>query len=307
MTLSARPYRGRFAPSPTGPLHLGSLLAAVVSFLEARARAGEWLVRIEDLDPPREQPGAASAILRSLDAHGFGWDGPVLYQSQRLSAYDDALDELSRQGRVFWCRCSRKQLRGRPVYPGTCRAFTERRPNAAARFRVQAHHQGFEDRFQGWQECDLAVDYGDVVIRRRDGLFAYMLAVTVDDRDQGITDVIRGIDLLSSTHWQRSLMAALGAEPPRYGHCPVIVADNGQKLSKQNLAPPLDDKTPAANLKKVFDCLAIPVTPDRPDIMLNQAVTLWRPESLRYRTAVRPDVPDPERRSTGVDAERGLG
>lgn len=274
-------YRGRFAPSPTGPLHLGSLLAAVVSYLEARSQGGEWLVRVEDIDPPREQPGAADAILSSLDTHGLVWDGPVVYQSQRQEAYEEALDELGRSGRLFWCRCSRKMLRGEPVYPGTCREFTEQRSEAAARFRVPEGRQSFEDLFQGRQSCDLSIDYGDVIVRRRDGLFAYMLAVVVDDRDQGITDVIRGMDLLSSTFWQIALQDALGAEKPRYGHFPVIVAGNGQKLSKQNRAPALDNKRPTDNLRQVFQYLKLPIEPGPPAVMLEQATAIWSREALR--------------------------
>lgn len=273
-------YRGRFAPSPTGPLHLGSLLAAVVSYLEARSHGGEWLVRVEDIDPPREQPGAADAILSSLETHGLVWDGPVVYQSERQQAYEQALDELGQCGQLFWCRCSRKMLRGAPVYPGTCREFTERRPDAAARFRVPEGRQGFEDLFQGRQSCNLATDYGDVIVRRRDGLFAYMLAVVVDDRDQGITDVIRGMDLLSSTFWQIALQQALGAEKPRYGHFPVIVADNGQKLSKQNRAPALHNNQSTDNLRRIFQYLKLPIEPGPPAFMLEQAITLWSPTAL---------------------------
>lgn len=274
-------YRGRFAPSPTGPLHLGSLLAAVVSYLEARSQGGEWLVRVEDIDPPREQPGAADAILSSLETHGLAWDGPVVYQSTRQEAYEKALDELEQAGHLFWCRCSRKMLRGKSVYPGTCREFTEQRPDAAARFRVPEGRQGFEDLFQGRQSCSLATDYGDVIVRRRDGLFAYMLAVVVDDRDQGITDVIRGTDLLSSTFWQIALQEALNAEKPRYGHFPVIVAGNGQKLSKQNQAPALDDKRATENLRQIFNYLKLPIEPGPPAIMLEQAIATWSRTALR--------------------------
>lgn len=285
MTASQTRYRGRFAPSPTGLLHQGSLLAAVVSYLDARSQGGQWLVRMEDLDPPREQPGAADAILRSLEAHGLGWDGPVVYQSHllRQQAYEDALVELQRHGRVFWCRCSRKKRAGQPVYPGTCRHFTTPRPDASVRFRALEHGQDFDDIFQGRQRCDLAADYGDVVIRRRDGLFAYMLAVVIDDRDCGITDVIRGIDLLTSTFWQQSILMALGAPLPRYGHCPVIVAPNGQKLSKQNRAPALDDGLATDNLQAIFRYLGIAVDRDFPAVMLAQASELWSADVVRGR------------------------
>ena len=279
MTAQSPRYRGRFAPSPTGPLHLGSLLAALVSYLEARRHGGEWWVRIEDLDPPRTQPGASDAILRSLDAHGLTWDSPVMYQSQRDDAYHHAIEVLADRDQLFWCRCSRKQLAGQPVYPGTCRACRQPRGDAAIRFQTPDIDDAFTDLFQGPQRTALARDYGDVVIRRRDGLFAYQLAVVVDDADQGMTDIVRGIDLLSSTFWQRALYRALGHECPNHAHFPVLV-DAGQKLSKQNFAPALDNNQATANLMQLWPWLGLDIQADTPERMLAEALGQWSPTYL---------------------------
>lgn len=278
--MPTRPYRGRFAPSPTGPLHLGSLLAALVSYLDARRRGGSWLVRIEDLDPPREQPGASDAILRSLEAHGLHWDESVRFQSQRSEAYEAALDQLARQDQLFWCRCSRRQLTGCEVYPGNCRACRQPRTDAAMRWQVPDTIERFSDRYQGEQSVDLAGALGDVVLRRRDGPFAYQLAVVVDDLDQGITEVVRGIDLLDSTPWQQALCRTLGATAPDYAHFPVLVGDNGQKLSKQNQAPALDDRRASANLQWALHKLGVAVALDHPALMLAEAQQNWSGRSL---------------------------
>ena len=281
-------YIGRFAPSPTGPLHLGSLLAAVISYLDARQNRGHWRVRIEDLDPPREQPGAAASILHSLEAHGLAWDGEVRYQSDRSDAFEAALARLAEKGLLFWCQCSRKQLGGQAVYPGFCHAYDRPRPDCAVRFRVPDREDGFDDLFQGRQSAHLGRDYGDVVVKRRDGPYAYQLAVTVDDLDQGITDVIRGTDLQSSTYWQRALFEALDAEPPRYGHFPVLIGPDGQKLSKQNRAPAIDDGHPSRNLRQVFQYLELDIAEDRPDIMLAQALNAWSRAQLLRRDTIIP-------------------
>ncbi|WP_028669310.1 tRNA glutamyl-Q(34) synthetase GluQRS [Saccharospirillum impatiens] len=275
-------YRGRFAPSPTGPLHLGSLLAALVSYLEARRHGGEWWVRIEDLDPPRTQPGASDAILRSLEAHALLWDSTVMYQSQRSDAYQQAIERLSDRGQLFWCRCSRKQLAGHRVYPGTCRACRQPRSDAAIRFQAPEVDDAFTDLFQGAQHTKLASDYGDVVVRRRDGLFAYQLAVVVDDCDQGMTDIVRGIDLLSSTFWQRALYRALGQPCPNYAHFPVLV-HAGQKLSKQNFAPALDDHQAINNLMQLWPWLGLAIERDTPERMLVEASKQWSPACLKAR------------------------
>lgn len=238
-------YRGRFAPTPSGPLHFGSLIAALASFLDARHAGGAWLVRIEDVDPPRCPPGADAEILRQLEAFGLHWDEAVRYQSARHAAYQTALDRLAAQGLAYPCSCSRKQWREYAIYPGWCRD-TLREPGKPVAWRLRSdlglRPIAWQDRLFGEQAFDPA-QLGDVVLKRKDGLWAYQLAVVVDDADQGISDVVRGYDLLDNTPWQRQLQAALDLPTPRYLHLPLIVADNGQKLSKQNLAPalPTDD------------------------------------------------------------------
>lgn len=226
-------YIGRFAPSPTGPLHFGSLLAALASYLDAKHHQGRWLVRIEDLDPPREDPTAASQILSVLDCYGLHWDGEVIYQSQRNDFYNDALHQLRRQGDAFPCTCSRKQLQGRP-HQGQCNSPV--RTDYAWRFLCPKGTRTVSDDLQADQYYDLANDIGDFVIRRRDGLWSYQLAVVVDDAEQQVTHVVRGIDLIDSTVRQQLLQHALGYTTPKYTHIPVAVEANGQKLSKQNLA-----------------------------------------------------------------------
>lgn len=238
-------YIGRFAPSPTGPLHFGSLIAAVGGYLEARTQRGRWLLRIDDLDPPREQPGAAAEILRILDHFGFEWDGPVVYQSRRQEAYEEALDRLASAGHTYPCTCSRKEIAeaGRDgvsgsVYPGTCRNPANRRKNAPVAIRVSVpdRRMCLQDRIQGEYCQNLAADIGDFVLRRRDGLYSYHLAVSVDDAWQNITHIVRGVDLLDSTPRQLYLQALLGLPSPAYAHLPVVVNRDGQKLSKQTFA-----------------------------------------------------------------------
>ena len=255
-------YRGRFAPSPTGPLHFGSLIAAVGSYLEAKSRHGEWLVRMEDLDPPREMPGAADLILQTLDAYGFEWDGPVLYQSRCSDAYEAALEQLRRDGWLYPCNCTRREIadsavRGieGPVYPGTCRG---RLPGREARaWRVQTTMQEilFADALQGQQSQVLERDIGDFVLKRADGLFAYQLAVVVDDAEQGITHIVRGADLLTSTPRQIWLQQRLGLPAPHYTHLPVATNAAGEKLSKQTLAPALDLSQPVPALWRTLKFL----------------------------------------------------
>ena len=257
-------YVGRFAPSPTGPLHFGSLVAAVGSFVDARAHGGRWLVRIEDLDPPRERPGAAESILRSLEEHALHWDGPVLHQSTRKAAYATALVRLGQRNLIHPCRCTRSELaalaenRARDpaaadelFHPGQCPVRERHAPEVtgeAWRLRVPRGRVSFEDRSLGPQSFDVAAAVGNFVLRRRDGLFAYQLAVVVDDAEQGVTDVVRGCDLLSSTARQILLQQALGLPQPRYMHLPLAVDDRGLKLSKSGDAPAADRSTPAAQL-----------------------------------------------------------
>jgi glutamyl-Q tRNA(Asp) synthetase len=255
-----KPYRGRFAPSPTGPLHFGSLIAAVGSYLEARERGGEWLVRMEDLDRPREARGAADAILRVLEAYGFEWDAPVMRQSRRHEAYAAALARLESSGAVFPCACTRREIAdsalgaaSEPVYPGTCRnGPPPGREARAIRARVDDSVIAFDDRVQGRIEQRLAEEVGDFVVRRSDGLFAYQLAVVVDDFEQGVTDVVRGADLLASTPRQLLLQRRLGYPTPGYAHLPVALNRVGEKLSKQTLALPLDVGTAPLELRRAL-------------------------------------------------------
>jgi len=247
--------RGRFAPSPTGPLHFGSLVAALASCCDARAAGGSWIVRIEDVDAPRAQRGAGSAILAALERYGFAWDGPVVRQSERTGLYEAALERLRAQGAVYPCVCTRRENASAPlgaggerVYPGTCRdgiALDRSRRPRAWRLRVPSDSAGatveFRDRLQGLQAQDLAREVGDFVVRRTDGLFAYQLAVVVDDAAQGITDIVRGADLIASTPRQIFLQRALGLAVPSYLHHPVAIDRVGNKLSKQTGAAPLPD------------------------------------------------------------------
>ncbi len=242
-------YVGRFAPSPTGPLHFGSLVAAVAGWLDARASRGRWLVRIEDLDRPREQPGAAAAILHVLDGLGLYWDGEPVFQSRRTALYAAALDRL--QAQSYWCGCSRREIAdsslglasdGAQIYPGTCRRGLPPGKNARAlRLQVREERISFVDRVQGPQAQRVATEVGDFVLKRADGLVAYQLAVVVDDAEQGVSDVVRGADLLDSTARQVCLQRLLGHATPRYLHVPVALDAAGEKLSKQTGAPPLAD------------------------------------------------------------------
>ncbi|HEX7047214.1 MAG TPA: tRNA glutamyl-Q(34) synthetase GluQRS [Gammaproteobacteria bacterium] len=251
------PYRGRFAPSPTGDLHMGSLVAAVASYLEARVRDGEWRLRIEDLDPPREVPGSADRMLFALEKFGFAWNGTVLYQSTRRAAYEEALETLLESGDAFPCACSRLMIaetatrtgpEGR-IYPGTCRGGIQDDNNARAiRLRAPEQEICFDDRVQGRICQDVGREIGDFVIRRADGFFAYQLAVVVDDAFQGVTDVVRGADLLLSTPRQIRLQALLGLRTPGYLHIPLLLDDDGRKLSKQARSLPVDPEQPAAAL-----------------------------------------------------------
>ncbi len=245
---------GRFAPSPTGPLHLGSLLAATASYLDARHQGIPWRVRLDDLDHRRNAAGAEDSILRSLELHGLHWDGPVTRQSQCLDRYAGALTALAEQGQLFYCRCSRSMLRGLRTYPGTCRCQLEPLPDSAIRVRVDQAVVTFDDLIQGPQRLVLA-ESGDFVVRRRDGIVAYQLATAVDDGAPDITRVVRGRDLLPATPRQIFLMQCLGAKVPVYAHVPLLRNRQGQKLSKQNHAAPLDDQAAAANLALVLRLL----------------------------------------------------
>jgi len=284
-------YRGRFAPSPSGPLHFGSLVAALASWLDARAAGGEWFVRMEDVDAPRSVTGADDAILRALEAFGLHWDGPVVRQSQRTALYAAALERLRERGLVYRCKCSRKEIADSAmasvegiesvVYPGTCRSRALGIDvDGADRVLASAEPITFTDRIQGPVSQRLAQDIGDFVLKRRDGLFAYQLAVVVDDADQGITDVVRGADLLLSTPRQVFLQRLLGYPALRYAHIPVAT-HAGQKLSKQNRAPALDARAATQLLSEGLAFLGQPVPlADRPADLLAAAVQRWDPARI---------------------------
>jgi glutamyl-Q tRNA(Asp) synthetase len=288
-------YRGRFAPSPTGPLHFGSLLAAAGSWLDARAAGGEWLLRIEDLDPPREPPGAIDEILRTLEAFGLWWDGEVVFQSRRLPIYEAALDRLGAAGWAYPCICSRKRIeaanrqRGRPGdrrYPGTCRTL----PAAAARktriLRVRTTPEPIAilDRLQGPFAQSLEGEVGDFVLRRREGYIAYQLAVVVDDALQGITDVVRGTDLLDSTPRQVWLQRLLDYPTPRYMHLPVVIAPGGEKLSKQTGAAAVDAGRAGELAWRILADLGQAPPPElrgaAPPELWAWGITHWHPQQL---------------------------
>ncbi len=279
------PYRGRFAPSPTGPLHAGSILAALASYLDARARKGAWLVRIEDLDPPRETKAAAADILRTLEALGLTWDESVVYQSQRSAAYEAALTQLDTQQLLYACNCSRQKLAGATVYPGWCREHHILRGSATAlRCKVTEAQVAFTDRLQGPYAQQLAQDVGDFIVHRRDGLFAYQLAVVVDDAWQNITDIVRGIDLIDSTPRQIFLQQQLGYPTPRYAHVPIVVNAEGQKLGKQQYAEAVDGTRPGPVLFRTLQRLRQQPEPGLaqapPAEILAWATENWRPQNL---------------------------
>ena len=277
-------YRGRFAPSPTGPLHFGSLVAALGSCLEARSRGGRWLVRMEDLDPPREQSGAAELVLRTLEAFAFEWDGAVMRQSQRSQAYARAIAQLHARGALYACACTRKEIAdsglvvpvpdAERVYPGTCRDGIPRcRIARTTRVRVRDEIITFEDAIQGSIRQNLAREVGDFVVMRADGLFAYQLAVVVDDAELGITDIVRGADLLASTGRQICLQRLLDVPTPRYAHLPAAVNAQGEKLSKQSLARPLDAQMAAPTLAAALAFLGQQPPPGLAQAALQE---IWR-------------------------------
>ncbi|WP_370600058.1 tRNA glutamyl-Q(34) synthetase GluQRS [Pseudomonas nitroreducens] len=255
--MPASRYVGRFAPTPSGYLHFGSLVAAVASYLDARAVGGKWLVRMEDLDPPREMPGAQAAILETLERYGFEWDGPVERQSERGDAYAAQVEQWLRSGLAYACTCSRKQLEGTGgIYPGTCRdAQHDWHGDVAIRIRVPELEYRFTDRLQGEFRQHLGREVGDFIIRRRDGLFAYQLAVVLDDAWQGMTDIVRGADLLDNTPRQLYLQELLGIAAPCYLHVPLIIQPDGHKLGKSYRSPPLEADQAAPLLVRALKAL----------------------------------------------------
>lgn len=287
-------YRGRFAPSPTGPLHFGSLAAAVGSYLEAKQHHGIWLVRMEDLDTPRIMPGAADGILRTLERFGLHWDEEVIYQSQRTAAYDAALQHLQTIGMVYPCSCTRKEIADSAlhgidgqIYPGTCRnGLPAGREGRAWRVRTDNQAIEFIDALQGRISQHLEDEIGDFVVKRADGLFAYQLAVVVDDAFQGITHIVRGADLLASTPRQIHLQHLLGHPVPHYMHLPIAVNKQGEKLSKQTLAAPVNDSNPAPTLLHALRFLKqhppAELAGNGVDEILRWAVTHWNNTPLKH-------------------------
>ena len=250
------PVIGRFAPSPSGDLHFGSLVSAVGSYLEARSAGGAWLLRIEDIDPPREVAGSARRIIDDLNKLGMSTDGPVLYQSTRHAAYQQVIERLLANGQAYPCGCTRKDLPPSGIYPGTCRnGMAKGKKPRSIRFRADGGHVVFHDRLQGKIFDSPAVNGGDFVIRRADGLFAYQLAVVVDDHFQGVTQVVRGADLLESTGRQILLQRALGYKTPDYMHLPVAVFPDGRKLSKRTRTDPVSKHDPVTAVRLALQFL----------------------------------------------------
>jgi glutamyl-Q tRNA(Asp) synthetase len=290
-------YRGRFAPSPTGPLHFGSLVAALGSYLDTRHHRGVWLVRMEDLDREREVKGAADDILRTLERFGFEWEEQVLYQSRRREAYEEALESLRREGLAYPCICSRKQIAETAavgaegiIYPGTCRAGTAKGRRARAiRLLTQDAIIKVEDRVQGRIRQNPGREVGDFVIRRADGYHAYQLAVVLDDAWQGVNRVVRGADLLNSTPRQCYLQSLLELPRPRYAHLPLAVDKTGRKLSKQYRDVPVDLRHPLEALLQACDFLGQTMPPERPlnlDDFWRWAIAQWRLEAVPNRLKI---------------------
>ena len=274
------PYKGRFAPSPTGPLHFGSLLTAIASYCQAHSQHGQWLVRIEDTDIPRIQAGATTTILTALEAFGFEWDEAVVFQRERLALYEHALDQLQQQDLIYGCACSRKQLQAHDAfttaYPQTCRALNLPFEQHAIRLKTSNQTICFDDLIQGHCCENLSQTTGDFVLKRRDGIISYQLAVVVDDALQDITHVVRGADLLDNTARQIWLGWCLNVPMLSYCHIPLAMNEHGQKLSKQNLAKPLDLIQAPQLIQAALQALNQPnVDVDTPRNMLAQAVEQW--------------------------------
>ncbi|QDX29144.1 tRNA glutamyl-Q(34) synthetase GluQRS [Dickeya poaceiphila] len=292
----SRPYVGRFAPSPSGDLHFGSLIAALGSYLQARSCHGRWLVRIEDIDPPREVPGAASRILRQLEQYGLLWDGDVVYQSRRHDRYRAVLADLQHQDKCYYCTCTRQriqQIGGH--YDGYCRARSLPPNNAALRLRQTSPVMHFHDRLRGQIDADPMLAKEDFIIHRRDGLFAYNLAVVVDDHDQGVTEIVRGADLIEPTVRQLSLYQQLDYPAPDYVHLPLALNTDGNKLSKQNHAPALPDGDPRIVLAQALAFLRQPLPThwrdlDR-DALLAWAISHWSLTTVPVESAlISPEI-----------------
>jgi glutamyl-Q tRNA(Asp) synthetase len=290
-------YRGRFAPTPSGPLHLGSLLTALASFLDARAQQGTWLLRVDDLDTQRNSPGAEAEILRQLETHALRWDGEIRRQSQHVDEYRSALDGLSRQQLLYRCNCSRAVLTQTSlpgldgaIYPGSCRDKGLSDADLALRLRLPDQELSFEDAGQGLQRRNLSMDIGDFVVRRRDSVIAYQLACAVDEHAQAITNVVRGADLLGSTFMQLQLMQLLRLRAPRYRHLPVLVDSEQRKFSKQNHSLAIDTAQASANLLRCLSLLGQSPPPAlsraTPAEILAWAVPHWRADQVPRRGSI---------------------
>lgn len=276
-------YSGRFAPSPTGPLHFGSLITAVASYCDAKAHQGKWLVRVEDTDIPRIYPGSEEHILTSLEAFQFEPDTEIIFQKNRLDIYESVLDQLKKEGLIYACQCTRKMLGSNAIYAGTCRDLNLDFQGQAIRVKVQDQQICFDDRLQGHHCSNLQHDLGDFVLKRRDGIINYQLAVVVDDYLQGITHVVRGADLLDNTERQIWLGQLLGYPQLSYMHLPLAMNGQGQKLSKQNLAQALDLSKAPELLQKAILALGQPnVDLDQPRLMLKQAVAQWNVDLIPH-------------------------
>ncbi|WOE43189.1 tRNA glutamyl-Q(34) synthetase GluQRS [Acinetobacter chinensis] len=281
-------YRGRFAPSPTGPLHFGSLITAVASYCEAKAHQGEWIVRIEDTDIPRIYPGSEAHILKCLDAFGFESDKEIIFQKDRLDIYESVIEQLHQQGLVYACQCTRKILGSNHIYTETCRHLNLPLAHQAIRVKVDDCEICFDDALQGRHCSNLKYDLGDFVLKRRDGIINYQLAVVVDDYLQGMTHVVRGADLLDNTERQIWLGKLLGYPELSYMHLPLAMNDQGQKLSKQNMAQALDPAQASVLLSDAITALGQPaVELDLPDRMLIQAVAQWDRKSIPHGTEIQ--------------------
>jgi glutamyl-Q tRNA(Asp) synthetase len=306
MSLAAAAYRGRFAPTPSGPLHLGSLLTALASYLQARAAGGAWLLRIDDLDRERSRAGHIDTILRQLDAHGLHWDETPRLQSRHVAEYQQAFDRLRQKGLLFRCACTRAQLAQESlpgvdgtVYAGTCRDRAVQSPHASWRLRADSGELSLDDAWQGRLRRDLQRDIGDFIVRRADGQIGYQLACVVDEAAQGITEVVRGADLIGSSLRQKYLQGLLGLNSPDYRHLPVLVGGDGRKLSKQNHAQPIDAGHAGGNL---HDCLRL-LNQSPPPLLqgaaagevLRWAQQNWNPGRLprTLQLAVAPPAPEP--------------
>jgi len=285
---NSAPYIGRFAPTPTGPLHFGSLIAALASYLDAKAHNGKWLLRIEDLDPPREDPAASERMPQQLLDHGLQWDGDIQYQSQHSAAYEAALKQLAANKHTFACGCSRKQLSvHNGLHQGDCH-FNQQGP-AAIRLAVPDESIGVQDRIYGHYEQNLLNDVGDQVLKRKDGFYAYQLAVVVDDYLSGINHVVRGVDLLDNTPRQIFLMQCLGYPVPSYLHIPLAINEHGQKLSKQNQATAIESQDAKANILKALSFLqqdiSSPMSNSSLRDILQMACQNWQPSRIQPNQA----------------------